>query len=348
MDRIAQAAASALAGAFLLGTVRRNTSSQPAPHPEGPPVEVSPELGYKHREYHGICCPGFWVAQAVDDLRQNFQMDSQDIVIATYPKCGTTWLQQIMLLIAFHGDKSKVKDPMRQCPWIEMSACGKALNKSFKESLVSPIHPDDFRKITDTPRVTWKTHAPVGLAPWKGGMDGINGKVIVVVRNAKDAAVSLYHHTMDGGHWDFRGTWPDFCRMFLQGKVESGNFWEWYSAWWKLHQDRPEKILWVRFEHLKQDLRGQVERIAKFVGAELDEEQLDMVAAGSTFDAMKEQQKRIDAEKERNGERVKKNHIRQGKVGTWRGSFTDELKEIVEAFDDMDDKYGAKDWATLA
>lgn len=265
-------------------------------------------------------------------------------------RCGTTWLQQIMLLIAFHGDKSKVTDPMRQCPWIELSACVKALNKSLKESIVLPIHPDEFRKVSDTPRVTWKTHAPLGLAPWKGGVGpgSTKAKVIVVVRNAKDAAVSLYHHTMDGGHWDYRGDWPDFCRMFLQGNVESGNFWEWYTTWWKAHQANPEQILWVRFEELKQDLRGQVERIAKFVGAELNEKQLDDVAAGSTFNAMKEQQNRIDAEKEQNGERVKKNHIRQGKVGTWRGSFTDELKDIVEAFDDMDDRYGAKEWATLA
>ena len=86
MDRIAQAA-SVLAGAFLLRSIRR-ASSKPPVHPDGPPLEVSPELGYKHRKYHGIPQPGFWVARVVDDLRQNFELDSQDVVIATYPKCG--------------------------------------------------------------------------------------------------------------------------------------------------------------------------------------------------------------------------------------------------------------------
>ena len=47
--------------------------------------------------------------------------------------------------------------------------------------------------------VALQTHAPVHLAPWKDGVSGLNGnqRVIVVTRNPNDAAVSMWHHSLD-------------------------------------------------------------------------------------------------------------------------------------------------------
>ena len=35
------------------------------------------------------------------------------------PKCGTTWMQMLVLLLKFGGDASKVTALQQQAPWIE-------------------------------------------------------------------------------------------------------------------------------------------------------------------------------------------------------------------------------------
>eukprot|EP00656_Telonema_subtile_P028699 TRINITY_DN3129_c0_g1_i5.p1 TRINITY_DN3129_c0_g1~~TRINITY_DN3129_c0_g1_i5.p1 ORF type:complete len:297 (-),score=76.34 TRINITY_DN3129_c0_g1_i5:63-953(-) len=266
--------------------------------------------------------------------------------IATYPKCGTTWMQQIVLLLMNNGDHEKVRHPMEQAPWLEAMISGKAILKDpSAKFFVPPVHPDEYRSMTDDPRVVWKTHAPSGLVPWSNGLqnDTLCGKVIVVSRNSKDAAVSLLHHTNDGP-FGFTGAWADFAELFLAGTVESGSFWEWHKGWWAAKDANTDAVLWVQFEALKEDLRGQVERVARFIGCELEEEALDRVAEHSTFEAMKAQFKRIEEEKQAAGEMFKKNHIRRGKVGSWRELFD---VEQSAAFDQKDEQYGASEWSRL-
>ena len=147
-----------------------------------------------------------------------------------------------------------------------------------------------------------------------------------------------------GGPHGFQGEWEDFAELFLDGCVESGSYWEWYENWWAAKQANDDQILWVNFETLKTDLRGEVERIAQFMELPLEPAELDLVAEGSTFEAMKTQQLRIDANKEIRGARIKKNHIRKGKVGTWREMFDEDLGL---AFDAKDCAHHANEWAKL-
>ena len=254
-------------------------------------------------------------------------------------------MQQIVLLLLFRGDQTKVSDPMAQSPWLEMVASQTASGTDPNRAIANPIHPTEHRLVTDTPTMAWKTHSPSQLVPWKGGLNALRSKVIVVVRNPNDAAVSLYHHTMDSNDkWKFSGDFDDFLHMFMDGNVESGSYWEWYSNWWAANAHNPDTILWVKFEDLKADLRGQVERISDFLGCELSQSELDLVSQASTFEAMKAQQKTIDAKKEAEGKRIKKNHIRRGKVGTWREVFAE---SHITAFDELNGEYNASEWTAL-
>ena len=48
------------------------------------------------------------------------------------------------------------------------------------------------------------------------------------------------------------------------------------------------------------------------------------------FGRMKKVTAEVDAEKQARGERVKKNHIRQGKAGKWRKTFSEEESRLLD------------------
>ena len=65
------------------------------------------------------CLPSVYQVKALNELREKHSLRSSDIVIATFPKCGTAWMQQIVLTLLADGDGSKVRQPMGMSPWLE-------------------------------------------------------------------------------------------------------------------------------------------------------------------------------------------------------------------------------------
>ena len=51
-------------------------------------------------------------------------------------------------------------------------------------------------------------------------------KVIYVARNAKDCCVSAYHHYKLIPQHSFKGTFEEFARLFKEGKLLYGDFFQ--------------------------------------------------------------------------------------------------------------------------
>jgi hypothetical protein len=298
---------------------------------------MDPKWGYKHiLEPSGLVQPFDFNVAACMALRQKFVLRAHDIVISTYPKCGTTWMQQLVLLL-MHSSDANV-DPMRDAPWLEMSASSAV---SGAKSSSPPISVEELATLPEPQasegggRRLWKTHAPAHAAPWSGG--AANGaatsraKIIVVSRNPKDAAISMLHHTKNIPPFAFTGGWEEFAPLFLTGRVESSCFWEWHRGWWAAAQAEPDTILWVHFEEMKVDLRAQVARVASFLGLERSNAELDAVASRCTFEAMRDEAEARDASAARAGGHVKKKHFREGRSGGWRDTMTPECASAFDA-----------------
>ncbi|CAE8668412.1 unnamed protein product [Polarella glacialis] len=288
-------------------------------------VEIMDEFGYKHVVIRGVVYPGFVRGEAVADCQSNLVLRSDDIIIATYPKCGTTWMQQIVMTLLHGGDVSKVQDPMFQAPWIESitsMSLGAAEGTNGAVMNVDELMAWDGATAGGPKpgRRAFKTHAPVELVPWKGGLGILGGpKVIVVVRNPKDACVSMYHHTKDLPGFAYTGDFGHFTSsLFLRGRVEFGCFWAWYAGWLTAFRASGRAIHLVSYEELKADPKREIRQIADFLGITASDEVVAKTAAGSAFDSMKEIFKKTDEEKEKAGSPVKKNHIRSGQKGGWR------------------------------
>mmetsp|Transcript_52040 Transcript_52040/g.113228 ORF Transcript_52040/g.113228 Transcript_52040/m.113228 type:complete len:384 (-) Transcript_52040:66-1217(-) len=313
------------------------------------------EQGYAHIYIDGIMHPAYFHEPTIKEMMNDFELRDGDVVICTYPKCGTTWMQQIVLSLFYGGDKSKVKDCMVQAPWLEWVGSFKARGVD-NDLCGEPMHWreqmdwDGNSRYGEGPkgRRVWKTHACHNLTPWKGGANAFGGKkkCIIVGRNPKDACCSMYHHTRDGPNFEYKGDFSHFSKLFAEGRVECGSFWEWYAAWEKAAEENPEGILWVTYEEMKADTASTVRRVAEFLDTPCDDDILRNVIGATAFDAMKAKFQEKDAERASEGRTVKHNHIRQGCVGTWRKEmFGEDQKMFEEAHKRWTEKTGLKyDW----
>ena len=104
---------------------------------------------------------------------QGYRPRPDDIIIGTYSKCGTTWVQRIVSMLVF---KSAAPRPiLEDLPWLDLRTGD--LTASFE------------RIEAQTHRRYLKTHLPFDALPVYEGV-----KFIHVGRDGRDAAMSLHNH----------------------------------------------------------------------------------------------------------------------------------------------------------
>jgi len=317
--------------------------SQPGPHRAEEPELERPapvdEMGYVRTVVRGVPQPPFIRDACLEELQRDFALRGDDIVVATYPKCGTTWMQQILLTLLFGGEASKAPRAMQQAPWIESSCCRKRLGLPASLSAV-PMSVEELLAwdgrlgaLDAPPRRVFKTHAQAGLVPWRGGVGGCGGaKVVVVTRNPKDACVSNFHHARDVVAFAYCGDlWHFVTALFLRGRVESGCFWEWHAGWEAAAAQHPGDVMWVSYEELKRDYEGTVRRLAGFLQIPAPDDVIARTMAASSFASMKVSIAQFDGQLTASGVAPKRGHLRKGEMGSWRGDIEGALLAEFDA-----------------
>ncbi|XP_030066065.1 sulfotransferase 1C4 [Microcaecilia unicolor] len=203
----------------------------------------------------------------------NFQYRPDDLLICTYPKAGTTWIQEIVDLIQNDGDiKRCQRAPCHdRVPFIDLIVPF-PLKSGLEKALEMP-----------SPRVL-KSHLPIQLLPpsfWEH-----NCKVIYVARNAKDNLVSYFHFgRMNHGLPD-PGTWPEYFETFLAGEVSWGPWHDHVKGWWEAREHH--RILYLFYEDMKENPAREIRKVMQFLEKDLDEKILEKIVYHSSFQAMKE------------------------------------------------------------
>lgn len=212
-------------------------------------------------------------AHNLDEIIDHFQAREDDIVIATYPKSGTTWMSEIVDLVLNDGDieKSRRDAIFQKVPMLEFRVPGEVPPGS------------EILESVPSPRVI-KTHLPVPLFP-KSLWDK-NVKIIYVARNPKDVAVSFYHFDkMNQLHPD-PGTWEEYVERFIQGNVGFGSWGAHVRDWWNLRQQK--NMLYVFYEDMLEDPSCEIRKVVKFLGKDFSEEVVERICQHTSFKAMKE------------------------------------------------------------
>lgn len=211
-----------------------------------------------------------------------FEFRDDDIVIATYAKSGTTWMQQIVAQLVFNG-APEVEVHMLS-PWLE------ARHQDRHEVLAKLAAQRNRRFI--------KTHLPIDALVYSP-----RAKYIVVARDGRDALWSFFDHHSNltrqaldrlntgparlGPRWSHpKSSVRDY---FLDWLARDGYpiwpFWNHIQGWYEAA--RLPNLLVVHYADLKAALPAQIRRIADFLEIAVAPGRLPAIVEHCSFDYMK-------------------------------------------------------------
>ncbi|KAK7604004.1 hypothetical protein V9T40_004277 [Parthenolecanium corni] len=254
-----------------------------------------------------------------------------DVWLASYPRTGSTWAQEIVWCLTNNLDYegAKLLSQMR-APLLELTALFGNDQREWKNMLTNSV---DQVENMSSPRCI-KTHLPWDLLPTQ--INTVKPKIIYVARNPKDCSVSYYHYCRL--IHDFHGTFEDFCELFLEGKTPVGNMWEHVREFWKRRDE--SNILFLKYEDMKKNQFDSVKIISEFLGKDYSDEELRELVDHASFSKMR-QNPAINLEpilnQMYNSEEQKPDvkFIRKGQVGDWRNYMSNEL---ADKFDEQSRK----------
>jgi aryl sulfotransferase len=205
-----------------------------------------------------------------------------DIVISTYAKSGTTWMQQIIAQMLFGPDPDLAVAEMS--PWLDLRVPPKEVKLPLVEA--------------QTHRRFLKTHLPVDALVFSR-----QAKYIYIGRDGRDVVWSLYnHHVNANALWyqalnDTPGRQgppiepppSDIRRYFLEWLTRDGHpfwpFWENVRSWWAIRE--LPNVMFVHFADLKHDLPGQMQMMAKFLDINVEPSKWPKILEYCSFEWMK-------------------------------------------------------------
>lgn len=213
----------------------------------------------------------------------DFEFRDDDIVIATYAKSGTTWLQQIVSQLIFGGAEDL---PVAQMsPWLDLRVPPKVVK-------LPEIEAQTHRRFV-------KTHLPVDALVFSP-----KAKYIYIGRDGRDVMWSMHNHHLNANQiwYDALNQTPgrvgppigkppaEPAAYFTTWLREDGSplwpFWENIRSWWAI-RDLPN-VHFVHFADLKRDMPGEIKKIAAFLDITPSPENWDGILEHCSFEYMKQ------------------------------------------------------------
>lgn len=178
------------------------------------------------------------------------------VVVCSYPKSGTTWMQAIVANVLLHP-VVPAEHISQYTPFLEA-------DKTW-EKVDGGLLAANHRALGC---FACNSHLLPEMTSLSARQDN---KVIYVVRNGRDVCTSFFHHLKNqrGSGGDFSQDFKSFVTEWCAGTLPYGLWLDHVLVWLREQSARPEQVLVVRYRDLKQALPACIERISCFLGRPL-------------------------------------------------------------------------------
>jgi hypothetical protein len=238
----------------------------------------------------------------LDKAGNRYTVYPDDTFLVSYPKSGNTWVRFLLANLIYPNEDVRFAN--------------------INHLLPSPdVLSKRFLKRVPRPRIL-KSHQP---------FDVRYRKVIYLVRDPRDVAVSEYHFDLKKRYIPADMTLEQFIKPYLAGETSSyGSWWEHAASWIGARYGNPSFLL-VRYEDLLAAPVKETAKIAEFLGIKADEERLTSAVARSSADRMRKLEKQ-DADKWTGTKNTVKEipFVRSAKSGGWQQSLPGHSVEEIE------------------
>ncbi|WOG89753.1 hypothetical protein DCAR_0208992 [Daucus carota subsp. sativus] len=270
---------------------------------------------------------GFWfhikpLHGLVESLK-HFQPRKNDVFLVTAPKSGTTWLKAIIYTLLnrpVHHPQDPhhpllTKTPHQLVPFL---------------GLLKPSEYDLISNSPDSSTRIFGLHMPIIGLPKAVIEDNGSGncKVVYLCRDIKDTFVSFFHFLNQ--HLEpSNNCLENLFDLYVRGVSPGGPVWDQIMGYWKGSLERPDKVLFIKYEDMKCEPHVQLKRLALFLGKPVSEEEentglLDQIISLCSIDNMRKLEVNRRGIDDSLG---MKNHTfyRRGVVGDWKKYLTAEM-----------------------
>jgi len=241
-------------------------------------------------------------ALGLDLAGRHYTVYPDDTFLVSYPKSGNTWVRFLLANLMYPNESVGFANINRLLP-----APGVITKR--------------FLKTVPRPRIL-KSHEP---------FDTRFRKVLYLVRDPRDVAVSEYHFDLKKRYIAADMTLERFIDPFLGGQTSSyGSWWEHVASWVGPRYGNPAFLL-TRYEDLLADPIGETGKIAEFLGIQADETRLRAAVERSSADKMRKLEKQ-DADKWSGTKNTRHEipFVRAAKSGGWKESLPRQAVEQIE------------------
>ncbi|KAK5638160.1 hypothetical protein RI129_012455 [Pyrocoelia pectoralis] len=272
-----------------------------------------------------VCLPKYYEDREAEI--ENFEIRNDDVIVASFPKSGTTWTQEMVWLLKNDLDYEGAKTSIRErFPYFDKSPSRlpELSDRNCKQLF------DKLRNESGTRFL--KTHLPFSLLPKQIRDESRTPKIIFVMRNPKDAFISYHHVGLCALGW--RANREDFAKVYLADKVLFGPYWKKVHGYCNMRH--LPNLLILKYEEMIKDLRSVVQKTCAFLEKDpLSEEQLEKLCTHLTFKSMKSNPavnlEQFINERKRYNPTINGSFIRSGKVQGYKEEMNPDL---ISEFDE--------------
>ncbi|CAL5007622.1 unnamed protein product [Urochloa decumbens] len=206
-----------------------------------------------------LCYQGTWVLAphlpGIVSIQRSFVPRRGDVVLASPPKCGTTWLKALAFATMARGAYPPTRANEHPLARLNPHDC-----VPFMETLFFDGEGLSKMDALPSPRLM-ATHMHHSILP-ASIKDSADCKIIYICRDPKDMVVSLWHFARRAQpELSFAYMFEDFCN----GTSAAGPIWDHVLGYWNASKEKPEKVLFLRYEEMLRDPVGNVRKLAQFV-----------------------------------------------------------------------------------